>query len=98
MHISPVRDPKLSTGRTAIAVRSWEEHELSTDDKIFLRSLIVEAALSSGGQYAVYLLVDVHDRERDIYGSKEKYNAALEALLPKEFQEYRCPLRSEAAR
>lgn len=85
MPVSPVRDQKLSTGRIAIVVRLWEGHKLSTHDRIFLRSLIVEAALSSGVKYAVYLLVDVHDRGRNIWASEANYNAALDDLLPKEF-------------
>ena len=82
----PVRNPNLWTGRTAIVVRLWEGHHFARRDKIFLRSLIVEAALSSGAQYAVYLLVDVHDRGRDIFGSEANYQAAVEDLVPKEFQ------------
>lgn len=81
-----LRPRPRSTGRTALVVRSWDGHKFRTEDKLFLRSLIVEAALSSGGQYAVYLLIDVHDRARGIFQSDTNYKAAVEEIVPKEFQ------------
>lgn len=77
---------KPPTGRTAIVLRTWGGHKFNAEDKLFLRSLIVETALSSGSQYAVYLLVDVHERAKKIFESDANYKTALEEIVPKEFQ------------
>ena len=56
---SSVRDSRQSTGRTAIVIRTHSRYDYKQEDLINLRSLIAETALSSGGQYTVFLLVDV---------------------------------------
>lgn len=75
-----------STGRTAIVIRTWDVHKFGKQDMVFVRSIIVEAALASKGQHAVYLMVDVKDRRRKIFESESSYKAALEELVPNEFQ------------
>jgi hypothetical protein len=72
--------------RTAIVVRTWEHYDYRKDDVINLRSLVVEAALSSGGEYAVFLLVHIKDRSRDIFKNATAYEAALNIAVPLEFR------------
>ena len=81
----PARDPYSSTGRTAVVVRSWSGQKYPLHVRLYLRSLITEAALSSGASYAVFLLVDVNSRERGIFDSDANYQAALNELVPSEF-------------
>ena len=53
---------------------------------INIRSLIAEAALSSGGEYAVYLLVHIKDTSKMIFENRTNYEAALEDAVPREFR------------
>ena len=77
-----------STGRTAIVLRGWEGYNYTPTDLYHIRSLIVEAGLNSGAEYAVFLLVDVkdEDRKRRIFHDPEAYERALEELVPAELQ------------
>jgi hypothetical protein len=50
----------------------------------YLRSIIVEAALASRGEYAVYLLVDVKNKSQGIHTDAAAYTAVLEVRVPKE--------------
>ena len=84
--ISSIRGPRKSTGRTAIVIRTWGNYDYKKKDMINLRSLVVETALSSGGEYAVFLLVHIKDRSNDIFKNSAAYRAALETTVPLEFR------------
>lgn len=45
--------------RTALIIRSWHSMVWTPSHRQYLRSLIMELSLHSGGEYQVYLLVDV---------------------------------------
>ena len=83
---NPPRDRRRSTGRTAIVVRTWDCYDYTPENMHNLRSLIVETALNSGGEYAVYLLVHIKDDSRKIFESKKNYEAALRDTLPPELR------------
>jgi hypothetical protein len=76
--------------RTAIVIRTWRGYDYRPEDKYYLRSLITEAALRSGGEYQVILLVDMKDYDgytTDIWASDEAYQQGLrDAGIPTEFQ------------
>ena len=74
------------TGKSAIVVRTWETYKYKKEDMLFLRSLIVESCLSSGGKYSVFLLVDIKDRSRRIFSSTANYEAAIRDIVPPELQ------------
>ncbi|EXJ60391.1 hypothetical protein A1O7_04543 [Cladophialophora yegresii CBS 114405] len=78
-----------STGRAAIVLRSWEGYNYTSLDRYHIRSLIVEAGLQSNADIAVFLLVDVKDKDgaRQIFHDSKSYDRALEELVPMEFQE-----------
>ena len=84
--ISSIRGPRKSTGRTAIVIRTWGNYDYKKNDMINLRSLVVETALSSGGEYAVFLLVHIKDRSKAIFNNTATYRAALETTVPLEFR------------
>ncbi|OCT52799.1 hypothetical protein CLCR_09892 [Cladophialophora carrionii] len=77
------------TGRTAIVLRSWEGYNYTSLDRYHMRSLIVEAGLQSNADIAVFLLVDVKDKDgaRRIFHDSKSYDRALEELVPAEFQD-----------
>jgi len=76
--------------RTAIVVRAWRGFKYLPEDMHYLRSLVVETALKSGGEYQVILLVDMKDYdgyENNIFASEEAYKKGLEdAGVPPEFR------------
>ncbi|KAL2021862.1 hypothetical protein VTK56DRAFT_6457 [Thermocarpiscus australiensis] len=79
-----------STRRTAIVVRVWRGYKYMPEDMHYLRSLITETTLRSGGEYQVILLVDMKDYDGykpEIFASKEAYEQGLkDAGVPPEFQ------------
>lgn len=77
-----------STPRTAIVLRAWEGYKFTPNDHHHLRSLIVEAGLTSNADYAVFLLVDVKDKEgqRRIFHDPHSYQKAIEEIVHPEYQ------------
>lgn len=76
-----------STRRTAIVVRAYEGYRYTPEDMYNLRSLVVEAGLRTGGEYAVVLLVNIRGEDSNIFASEEAYQEAFEkAGIPPEFQ------------
>ncbi len=51
-----------------------------------LRATTAETALGMGGEYSVFLLVDVKNASRGIFSSPAAYQRALEELVPAEFR------------
>ena len=73
-------------GRTAIVIRSWDTYDYTGEDLWNLRSIIAEAALATGGEYAVYLLVDVKDKSQEVHRDPAAYAAMLEYFVPEELR------------
>ncbi|MCJ1465081.1 hypothetical protein MMC07_003697 [Pseudocyphellaria aurata] len=72
--------------RTAVLIRTWWDLEYTTEDILYLRSLITELSLLSGGEFTLHFLVHVRDDNVPIWADKRIYNRVLENSLPKEFQ------------
>jgi hypothetical protein len=80
-------DDFTPTRRTAIVVRAFDGYKYTPEDLYNLRSLVVEAGLRTGGEYAVVLLVNIRGADSNIFASNEAYQAAFEkAGIPPEFQ------------
>ena len=67
-------------------MRSYSGYKYEEEDLINIRSMIVEAALSSGGAYAVFLLIDMKDHFPGIFKNSTDYAAALNATIPPELR------------
>jgi hypothetical protein len=80
-------DEGNSTGRTAIVIRGYDGRAYRAQEKLYIRSLITEAALESGGKYEVFLLVQIKDQnKKNIFMSRIAYEDALkESGVPNEF-------------
>ena len=76
----------LRLNRTAIVIRTWWDHEYSLEDIIYLRSMIAELSLLSGGEYTLHFLVHVKDDNVPIWADKQIYDRVLENSLPEEFR------------
>ncbi|MCJ1359651.1 MAG: hypothetical protein MMC33_009653 [Icmadophila ericetorum] len=72
--------------RSAVLIRTWWDFQYTQEDIIYLRSLIAELSLKSGGEYTVYFLVHVKDDNMAIWADQKTYDKVLENSLPKEFQ------------
>ncbi|KAJ5192043.1 uncharacterized protein N7498_011028 [Penicillium cinerascens] len=55
-------EPRIQP-RTAVIMRTWLSKRYTDDDLHFIRAIIMELALHSGGEYEVVLLVDCKDTE-----------------------------------
>ena len=86
VHGIPLTKANTSLPRTAIVIRTWWDRRYSTEDIIYLRSMIVELSLLSGGEYTVHFLVHVRDDNIPIWADRKIYDRVLENSLPEEFQ------------
>jgi hypothetical protein len=84
----PVVEPQPAehVPRTAIVFRAFEGYNYTTEDLVNLRATTAETALRFGGEYTVFILVDVKDKGRDIFASEDNYRRAVQELVPAEFQ------------
>jgi hypothetical protein len=71
--------------RTAILIRTWNDYEYDDEDIFYLRSLVAELSLLSGGEYSVHFLIHVRDPSLQIWADDEIYQQVLNASLPEEF-------------
>ena len=68
----------------SLALRSWCAHHkmnFGTDTMMHLRYLITELSLHSGGEYSIFLVVQVKDDDRSI-NEPEVYQDILEKHIP----------------
>ncbi|PHH67629.1 hypothetical protein CDD82_1264 [Ophiocordyceps australis] len=76
-----------TTRRTALVVRGFSGFAYKAEDMWHLRSLVVETALRTGGEYAVFLLVHMQDGDGSMFASRAAYEAAFEAAeIPRELE------------
>lgn len=76
----------VETGRMAIVLRAWDGYEYDQNQKAWLRAVITEAALDTGGRFQVFILVHVKDQDLDLSNDRV-YKKALEESVPGEFRD-----------
>lgn len=76
----PVREQ-----RTALLLRSYTGKQYNDNDRLVIRSLITELSLRTGGEYEVFLFVQVKEKDVDIWANEETYRAVIERTTPREF-------------
>lgn len=72
--------------RTAVLIRTWWDYNYSTEDILYLRSLITELSLLSGGEFTIHFLIHVRDDNVPVWADTKIYNRVLENALPAEFR------------
>ncbi|KIW05093.1 uncharacterized protein PV09_03650 [Verruconis gallopava] len=72
--------------RTAVVIRTWTGYEYDNEDLFYLRSLVAELSLASGGEYSVHFLVHVKDNNKQIWADDATYQQVLDDALPAEFK------------
>ncbi len=83
----PSNSTKTLLPRTAVIVRTYSTLVHTTESDLFLRSLITELSLLSGGEYDVHILVHVQDDNLQIWANETLYQETLRQSLPEEFWE-----------
>jgi hypothetical protein len=85
--LSPSWETFNNTRRTVLVLRSYEGFEYKPENMWSIRSIITEATLRTGGEYAVVMMVNVKNAGLDIFESQEKYEQAFEMLnIPPELR------------
>ncbi|KAL8932487.1 MAG: hypothetical protein Q9216_006818, partial [Gyalolechia sp. 2 TL-2023] len=72
--------------RTVILIRTWWDFHYGVEDILYLRSLIAELSLLSGGEFTIHFLIHVRDDNVPIWADQKIYDRVLENALPAEFQ------------
>lgn len=87
--IQPKLNMRASTkalhARTAILIRTWEGYNYTENDLQSIRALIVETSLLSGGEYQVFLFLNVKNNTIDL--TEERQQAILSQHIPPELQD-----------
>jgi hypothetical protein len=78
---------RLYQSRTAILLRTWEGFEYTENDIMNIRAMVTELSLASGGEYQVFLLVNVKDRSQPIFSDRRAYKKVLRRIVPRELQD-----------
>jgi hypothetical protein len=81
----PKTQPKKQVHRTAVLIRTWWDYKYDDEDIMYLRALISELSVASGGEYQVHFLVHVKDDNKQIWADEKVYAEVLEQALPAEF-------------
>ncbi|PGH05142.1 hypothetical protein AJ79_06890 [Helicocarpus griseus UAMH5409] len=77
---------KETLPRTAVIIRTWSDYKYNDEAIIYLRSLISELSLISGGEYTIHFLIQVKDDNLQIWSDDDTYDRVLRDALPKEFR------------
>ncbi|KAJ9619600.1 hypothetical protein H2203_008381 [Taxawa tesnikishii (nom. ined.)] len=72
--------------RTAVIIRTWWDYQYDAEDLFFLRALVNELSIQSGGEYTVHFLIHVKDDNMQIWSDDETYQRVLNNALPEEFR------------
>lgn len=79
------KDRRL-TGRTAVVLRTWDQYQFYNDQLAWMRTMVTELALDTGGIFQVFLLVNVKDDSVDLFDD-DAYAKVLENSVPPEFRD-----------
>ena len=71
--------------RSAVIFRSYDGLVYTSDTLRVMRSVIMELALGSGGEYEAFLLVQVKDETLPIFEDPAVYEQVIKDSVPKEF-------------
>ncbi|KAF1354043.1 hypothetical protein BDV97DRAFT_347973 [Delphinella strobiligena] len=72
--------------RTAVIIRTWWDYQYDHEDLFYIRALINELSIQSGGEYNIHFLIHVKDDNMQIWSDDDTYDRALNESLPEEFR------------
>lgn len=77
---------KKKVPRTAVVIRTWDTFEYREEDILYLRSVIAELNLNTGGEYDIHLLVQLKDETIPVFADEATYQSHLAKVVPAEFR------------
>ena len=77
--------PKIKK-RSAVVFQMQESKEWTLDTTQYVRSVIMELSLHTGGEYEVFILIEVADDAQPIFNNRGVHQKILERSVPREFQ------------
>ncbi|THV90589.1 hypothetical protein D6D22_05159 [Aureobasidium pullulans] len=80
------KQEKKLLARQAVVIRTWQDFQYDDEDMFYLRALVNELSLQSGGEYTVHFLVHVKDNDLPIWSDDFTYQRVLNDSLPLEFR------------
>ncbi|KAF2142669.1 uncharacterized protein K452DRAFT_287079 [Aplosporella prunicola CBS 121167] len=72
--------------RNAVIIRTWHDFHYDDEDLFYLRALVTELSVNSGGEYTVHFLIHVKDNNLPIWSDEGTYQRVLNDSLPEEFR------------
>lgn len=75
-----------STYRTAVVLRTWDAYQYSDNQLAWMRAMITELSLDTGGRFQVFMLVNVKDNSLDLFDD-HIYAQTLQRSVPEEFRD-----------
>ena len=89
--VSPQKKKNIRGGpkykkRTAVVFQVTESKEWVLDTIQYVRLLIMELSLHTGGEYEVFILVEVEDDKEPIFNNPGVFRKILNRQIPNEFQ------------
>lgn len=85
---APVTDTDVSyKKRTAILIRTWDAYEYRENDIQAVRSMITELNLLSGGEYHVFLFVNIKDASLPVFTDRAVHDDLLKKYVPEELRD-----------
>ena len=75
----------IAKTRSAVIFRAYDGFKYTSDMLRVMRSVITELSLGSGGEYEVFLLVQVKDITLPIFENQTIYDQVLQESVPREF-------------
>jgi hypothetical protein len=84
--VPPPTAGQKRVSRQAVVIRTWTDFWYGPEDIMYLRSMIAELSVLSGGEYTIHFLVHVKNNDIPIWADEETYQRVLNEALPEEFR------------
>ena len=81
------RSNKQYKSRSAVLIRTWDIYEYQENDIMAIRSLVSELSLQSGGEYQVFLFVNIKENNIPIFKDEQIYQETIEQYVPPELRD-----------
>lgn len=84
---APIASDLSHKHRTAILIRTWDAYEYRENDIQAIRSMVTELNLLSGGEYHVFLFVNVKDITAPVFTDEAVHEDLLRRFVPEELRD-----------
>ena len=75
---------KERTPRTAVVMRAWDDFRWSQDDLLNIRAMMTELSFLSGGQYQLFIIMQVQNRSQALPARYESHEEIKKRYVPAE--------------